>query len=1001
MRPSRPDIFISATSADLGTCRQVIKQALLTLGCTPVEQTNFPPSAGSVRQMLREKLAQCDAVVHVVGVAYGSEPQEFSDDEPRRSYTQIEYETARELGKPVYLFICGDGFPYDAHEPEDDERRALQQAHRQRLQSGDELFTPVDSRDDLSLKVHQLQTRVERLADDLRRSRSRLARGVAVVLVVLAMLGVGLWWVNHKRQGTHQQVEQAEQRLDTVETELDKQRRYIKQVADVYSRQQVELAALRLTGQQRFDRAVAQVAQDAGVPPSEMRAAIDLFVAAVLADPGADFYDRALAEFAQQRFADAAKSAGDAADKARQEREAVEAVAKAAAERIEAARVKEARALALKAHAQMASEQFGQAVATYQRAIGVTLRQTWPETWAELHFLLGNAASNWAQRSTGAEIRQRRDLALSAYRSALEVFTADAHPRHHWTVRGNVALTQINHANAMTSADREPVLIEALETQRGLLATVSREKHPNYWAWVQFCIASTLADLAECKQGEQKRKLLEASMSTHRTALEIHRRETDPRSWAMSQHNLGVTLASLARETVGPKHVALLNEARTAFNAALEVYAPDTTPNEWAYALTQRASVLGGLARASSGDERLVLNRQAVRDYRSALEKIDREKLPNEWAMAQHNLGYALQDQAEAAGVKAGAGLREEAVKCFRDSLTINKRDSHPARWLSTQISLAVALVELAETDPAAQRAERLREAVQCSRDVLAVITEQSAPESWGMAQFNLGIALRAQAKSLSGEERLRGLLACEAAYRAALRVRPREVVPRVWAKTQHNIAHVMTERAVLTNDAAQRTAILEEAIQVYKDVAVVRAEHDSRVNWAKTLVSASHAFRHLAALKDRSVRFRFLDESLKLLEVASAVLTRERFPTEWANLQVSRAVTLNGRAFDVGGVAAVLFLEDSVAASEAALRVVTADRSPVVWRDGHHALGSALAMQALLVPATRAELLDRYRRAKAALETSIRLEPDPGQRARTMKSVKGIEAEIARIEGL
>ena len=34
-------MFISATSADLGSYRQVVKDALLTLGAHPIEESNF------------------------------------------------------------------------------------------------------------------------------------------------------------------------------------------------------------------------------------------------------------------------------------------------------------------------------------------------------------------------------------------------------------------------------------------------------------------------------------------------------------------------------------------------------------------------------------------------------------------------------------------------------------------------------------------------------------------------------------------------------------------------------------------------------------------------------------------------------------------------------------------------------------------------------------------------------------------------------------------------
>jgi hypothetical protein len=39
---TRKEVFISATSADLGSYRQVAKDAVLTLGAHPIEEQNFP-----------------------------------------------------------------------------------------------------------------------------------------------------------------------------------------------------------------------------------------------------------------------------------------------------------------------------------------------------------------------------------------------------------------------------------------------------------------------------------------------------------------------------------------------------------------------------------------------------------------------------------------------------------------------------------------------------------------------------------------------------------------------------------------------------------------------------------------------------------------------------------------------------------------------------------------------------------------------------------------------
>ena len=67
-------VFISATSKDLGTVRELVEEVLLTMDCMPIEQTNFPPDYRSVREMIEEKVAGCEAVIHIVGIRYGAEP---------------------------------------------------------------------------------------------------------------------------------------------------------------------------------------------------------------------------------------------------------------------------------------------------------------------------------------------------------------------------------------------------------------------------------------------------------------------------------------------------------------------------------------------------------------------------------------------------------------------------------------------------------------------------------------------------------------------------------------------------------------------------------------------------------------------------------------------------------------------------------------------------------------------------------------------------------------
>src|SRR5260370_42283579 len=106
-------VFVSATSRDLGSFRKAVSGVLQTLEALPVVQDHFGPDYRTVVEMLREKIGACDAVICLVGSAFGREPEGRAADQPRRSYTQLEYEIAVELRKPVVVFVATDACPLD------------------------------------------------------------------------------------------------------------------------------------------------------------------------------------------------------------------------------------------------------------------------------------------------------------------------------------------------------------------------------------------------------------------------------------------------------------------------------------------------------------------------------------------------------------------------------------------------------------------------------------------------------------------------------------------------------------------------------------------------------------------------------------------------------------------------------------------------------------------------------------------------------------------------
>ena len=62
------------------------------------------------------------------------------------------------------------------------------------------------------------------------------------------------------------------------------------------------------------------MAQKEGIKPEELQTGIDLFVAAVRANPDADRYALALVEFTEKNFSQAAATAGQVAEEAKKRR---------------------------------------------------------------------------------------------------------------------------------------------------------------------------------------------------------------------------------------------------------------------------------------------------------------------------------------------------------------------------------------------------------------------------------------------------------------------------------------------------------------------------------------------------------------------------------------------------------------------------------------------------------------------------------------------------------
>jgi tetratricopeptide (TPR) repeat protein len=249
----KPRIFISAVTPELGQTRQLAANVLMRLGYDPVWQDIFGTEPGDLRQMLRDKIDDCGGLVHLVGRAYGAEPPQPDPDFGRVSYTQFEFLHAQKKGKKTWVLFAEEGYPPDKPleqldlppDPAHDnpaafqaQRRALQDAWRERLRGESHLWHAATSKDGFELQI-------ERLKDEFRGLRRRFRlwqQMVAAALVILLILGGGIWWTVQKTGESQQRIEAElakikpehikEQLRETIETAYRKELREADQLSD-------------------------------------------------------------------------------------------------------------------------------------------------------------------------------------------------------------------------------------------------------------------------------------------------------------------------------------------------------------------------------------------------------------------------------------------------------------------------------------------------------------------------------------------------------------------------------------------------------------------------------------------------------------------------------------------------------------------------------------------------------------------------------------------------
>lgn len=209
----REQVFVSSTYLDLAEERQEVIQTLLEADCIPSGMELFPASNDDRWTLIQRIIEDCDYYLLVVGGRYGS-----IDSKTQLSYTEMEYDYADSIGKPVLAFLHGSPGSISADKTElDTDAREKLEAFRTKV--GDRMVKYWDSPASLGGQVAKslIQIRKTHPAEGWVRGRNALTpeveRELAELRAKVAELTTAA--VEQRSSGTTQ-IENLEQGDDEV-----------------------------------------------------------------------------------------------------------------------------------------------------------------------------------------------------------------------------------------------------------------------------------------------------------------------------------------------------------------------------------------------------------------------------------------------------------------------------------------------------------------------------------------------------------------------------------------------------------------------------------------------------------------------------------------------------------------------------------------------------------------------------------------------------------------
>jgi CHAT domain-containing protein len=542
------------------------------------------------------------------------------------------------------------------------------------------------------------------------------------------------------------------------------------------------------------------------------------------------------------------------------------------------------------------AENLEKAIESYEAALALDTRSSFPEGWARAQHNLADTYLNrlWGDRAENIE------QAIKAFEAALGTRTREAFPKDWADTQGNLSIAYANRVRGVRADNIE----RSIKGFEAVLTIFTPEAFPREWVTTQ----NNLANDYRIRVVGDHAENIERAIKICEVALVVGTRDAYPEEWAQTQHNLGLAFA----DRIQGDRAENFEQAIQAYQAALIVRTSDEYPADWAHSQNNLGLALVRRLRGVRAEN----IEQAIQAYQAALTIRTRDAYPEDWAQTQHNLGDAFFNRIRG----DRADNLELAIKAYESALTVFTPEKRPRDWARAQARLANAYAERIAGD----HPENFRLAIQAYQAALTIWTRDAYPINWALTQNDMGFAHYQQRMR---SDRASNLEFAIKAYEAALTVLAPDANPQEWALTKRNLANAYVERA-----QGGHAGNIEQAIEVFQSVLGTITREAFPDDWAHTQTGLGLAYFE----RIRGDRATNIELAIKSHDAVLTVRTRDADPLEWSRTQVNRGIAYIVRIHGNREKN----LEEAIKSFQNALTVPLRDSFPREWAKAHSYLG-------------------------------------------------------------